>query len=98
MTDNGAMDNGTVRRRVVVDGRVKGVFFRDTCRREANRHGVAGWARNLEDGRVEVVAEGRPDAVEQLVTWCRIGPRQAMVTKVEVTDEQPEGLVSFRIR
>ena len=98
MAENGAMEHGIVRRRVVVDGRVQGVFFRDSCRREAVREGVAGWARNLEDGRVEVVAEGWPDAVDRLVSWCRSGPRQALVTGVEVTDEQPEGLTAFRTR
>lgn len=98
MAQTGAMDNGTVRRRVVVGGRVQGVFFRDSCQREAARGGIAGWARNLADGRVEVVAEGRPDAVDRLVAWCRIGPRHAVVTAVEVTAEQPEGLTGFRVR
>lgn len=88
----------TVRRRVLVDGRVQGVFFRQSCRREAEAAGVAGWACNLDDGRVEVVAEGAPAAVDRLVAWCRTGPRQAVVTSVRVVDERPEGIEGFRTR
>ena len=88
----------TVRRRVLVDGRVQGVFFRESCRREANRAGVAGWARNLDDGRVEIVLEGAAGAVEQVVAWCRRGPSSAVVTAVEVVEEPPEDLAGFRTR
>ncbi|MDP9388009.1 MAG: acylphosphatase [Actinomycetota bacterium] len=87
-----------VRRRVVVEGRVQGVFFRDSCRRQAAGEGVAGWARNLDDGRVEVVAEGPPDAVERLVAWCHAGPPRASVTRTEVAVEEPEGLRGFVVR
>lgn len=86
-----------VRRRAVVGGRVQGVFFRDTCRRVAREHGVAGSARNLPDGSVEVILEGEPAAVEAVLEWCRSGPSYADVESVEVTEEQPEGLEGFRI-
>jgi acylphosphatase len=89
---------GTVRRRLVVEGRVQGVFFRESCRREAERAGVAGWARNLDDGRVEVVLEGPATGVEQVAAWCRSGPRSAVVTAVQVVEEEPEGLTGFRSR
>ncbi|HVM01423.1 MAG TPA: acylphosphatase [Acidimicrobiales bacterium] len=92
------MDAPVIRRRVVVEGRVQGVFFRDTCRREASAAGVAGWARNLDDGRVEVVAEGPPEAVERLVSWCRRGPSRAVVTAVQVHDERAEGVRGFSVR
>ncbi|MGQ0521709.1 MAG: acylphosphatase [Actinomycetota bacterium] len=92
------MDDDTIRRRVVVEGRVQGVFFRDACRREATAAGLAGWARNRHDGSVEVVVEGRPAAVEQLVAWCRTGPPRAMVTAARVEDERPEGLRGFSVR
>ena len=85
-------------RRVVVRGRVQGVFYRASCQREAQRLGVTGWARNLDDGRVEVVAEGEPGAVEALVAWCRHGPPRALVTSVEVTEVRPEGLDRFSTR
>lgn len=87
-----------VRRRLLVSGRVQGVFFRDGARREARSAGVAGEARNLPDGRVEVVLEGEAGAVEDVVEWCRRGPPGAVVTDVAVADEPPEGLSGFSIR
>ena len=87
-----------VRYRVLVSGRVQGVFFRDTCQRVANEHGVAGWVRNLPDGRVEAVFEGPPDDVRRLVDWARLGPRRAVVDDIAVHPEPPEGLTTFRIR
>jgi acylphosphatase len=83
---------------VVVHGRVQGVFFRDTARRMAQSRRVGGWVRNAPDGSVEAVFEGHADAVEPMVSWCGQGPRGAAVERVEVTDEEPEGLTEFRIR
>ena len=82
---------------MVVHGQVQGVFFRDTCRREARSRGVAGWVRNNDDGTVEAVFEGEPDAVTTLVDWAHQGPSGAHVTSVQVTEEQPEGLNGFRV-
>lgn len=87
-----------IRRRVVVHGFVQGVFFRDTVRRHAVGAGVAGWVRNNGDGTVEAVFEGEPDAVERLVAFCHDGPRGARVDRVELADEQPEGLAGFLVR
>ena len=87
-----------VRRRVVVHGRVQGVFFRDTTRREADRRGVAGWVGNRPDGAVEAVFEGDPEAVEALVRFSREGPRGAEVRDVEEHEEEPEGLEGFAVR
>jgi acylphosphatase len=86
------------RKRVVVSGRVQGVFFRDTTRRRADAAGVAGWVRNTPDGSVEAVFEGDPEAVEQLVEFSRRGPSRAEVASVDVTEEEPEGLVGFEVR
>lgn len=86
-----------IRRRVVVHGKVQGVFFRDTVRREAFDAGVSGWARNAPDGTVEAVFEGEPDAVKRLVAFCHHGPRGARVDRVEVSSEPPERLTGFRI-
>ncbi len=83
---------------MIVRGLVQGVFFRDSTRRLAQRHGVAGWAANRWDGAVEAVFEGEPDAVERLVAFSREGPRGARVDSVEVTDEEPEGLLGFAVR
>lgn len=88
----------TVRRRVVVTGHVQGVFYRDTCRREAARRGVTGWVRNRDDGSVEAVFEGQEQAVADLVAWARQGPPSATVMAVEVHDERPEGLAAFSVR
>jgi acylphosphatase len=87
-----------MRRRVVVHGHVQGVFFRDTTRRLAERHGVAGWVRNNWDGAVEAVFEGDDEPVERLVAFMREGPRGARVDRVDVSDEQPEGLAGFDVR
>jgi acylphosphatase len=87
-----------VRRRVLLTGRVQGVWFSESCREVAGRLGVAGSVRNRADGAVEVIAEGPPQEVQALVAWCRQGPRAAEVTGVEVTEERPEGLVGFRVR
>jgi acylphosphatase len=86
-----------IRRRVIVHGRVQGVFFRDTTRRMARSRGLGGWVRNTPDGTVEAVFEGEGEAVEAMVRWSRDGPRGAVVERVEVTDEEPEGLEEFRI-
>ncbi|HEY5988598.1 MAG TPA: acylphosphatase [Streptosporangiaceae bacterium] len=87
-----------IRYRVVVSGRVQGVFFRDTCRRVALEHGVSGWVRNLPDGRVEAVFEGAAEDVHRLVDWARRGPGLAVVAGVAVQRERPEGLGTFLIR
>jgi acylphosphatase len=86
-----------IRRRVVVHGRVQGVFFRDSVRQRARALGVHGRARNRPDGTVEAVFEGPPDAVEALVRFSEAGPRGARVSRVEVADEAPEGLDGFEV-
>lgn len=86
------------RRRVVVQGHVQGVFFRETTRRRAASAAVAGWVRNLPDGRVEAVFEGERQAVERLVAFAQEGPRGARVDWVDVVAEEPEGLDGFEIR
>jgi acylphosphatase len=87
----------SIRRRVLVSGRVQGVFFRDSCRKVAREEGVGGRASNLPDGRVEVVIEGEPEAVERVIAWCRKGTRSAHVTSVDVTEEEPRGESSFSV-
>ena len=87
-----------VRYRVLISGRVQGVFFRDSCRRLARQHGVSGWVRNLPDGQVEAVFEGRAEDVDRLVEWVRRGPSRAVVAGVAVQAEPPEGLSTFLIR
>jgi acylphosphatase len=88
---------GTQRRHVWVAGVVQGVFFRSSTLEKARQLGVAGWVRNLSDGRVEAVFEGDPDSVEAAVAWCRSGPDRAVVESVEVAEEPPGGLRGFRV-
>jgi acylphosphatase len=79
------------RRHVWIAGRVQGVWFRETCRRQADTLGIAGWVRNRPDGRVEAVFEGSTTAVASMVAWCRSGPPRAEVTEVEIVDEPVAG-------
>jgi acylphosphatase len=82
---------------VTVHGHVQGVFFRDSVRRLAAQHGVAGWVRNTWDGTVDAVFEGEHEDVERLVDFCREGPRGARVERVDVEDEPVEGLSGFQV-
>jgi acylphosphatase len=83
--------------RVVVGGRVQGVFFRSTCATLARRRGLAGFVRNLPDGRVEAVFEGIDDDVDALVAWCGVGPDHGRVDRVEVTAEEVRGERDFQV-
>ena len=88
----------TERTRVIVGGRVQGVWFRESTRLFASEAGVAGWVRNMADGQVEAVFEGPAEKVGAAVAWCWRGPERAFVSSVQEFAEQPEGLVGFRIR
>jgi acylphosphatase len=85
------------RLRVVVHGFVQGVGFRFVVERAARSRGVSGWVRNRPDGAVEAVFEGERADVEALVDLCRRGPRGAVVDRVDVTSEVPEGSAGFRV-
>ncbi len=80
-----------------VRGRVQGVFYRASTRREALRLGISGWARNLPDGRVEVLACGEKEALEALLAWLREGPPQARVEGVEWEPLEAQDVEGFRI-
>lgn len=83
--------------RVVVRGRVQGVWFRDSCRRQAQTRGVAGWVRNRDDGRVEAVFAGSAADVDAMVAWMGEGPPMARVDGVEVHPAQRPPTDDFRI-
>jgi acylphosphatase len=87
-----------IRRRAVVHGSVQGVFFRDSAKREAEKRGVSGWITNKPDGTVEAVFEGDDDAVDSMLRFCREGPSRADVERVEMSEEEPEGLNGFEVR
>ena len=82
---------------VLLAGRVQGVFFRRSAAEAAARLGVSGWVKNLPDGRVELEAEGPPEAVETFLTFCRRGPERARVEEVLVVDRPARGDVGFQV-
>lgn len=87
-----------IRRRVLISGRVQGVWFRDSCCEQARERSVFGWVRNTPDDAVEAVFEGALADVEGLIEWSKRGPSQAVVDSVEVEIEEPEGLSAFSIK
>lgn len=88
----------TIRAHLIIEGRVQGVFFRDSTRREAIELGLCGWVENRFDGSVEVVAEGPKEKVETLIAWCHHGPSIARVTKVhEIREDYTGEFDSFRV-
>lgn len=86
-----------IRRRVVVHGRVQGVYFRSECAAEAWARGVAGWVINQPDGTVYAEFEGSPDAVEALIGWCHTGSARSSVAQVEVSPLDPTGETGFSV-
>lgn len=80
-----------VRAHVFIEGDVHDVHFRDNTHETARAHDIEGWVRNLEDGRVEAVFEGRKEDVDAMIDWCRNGPVKANVSKVEVEEGDPQG-------
>jgi acylphosphatase len=94
----GSGQSDVVARHVLVEGRVQGVFFRASTRREARRAGVRGWVRNRADGRVEAHLEGEPDAVEGVLAWIRDGgPPAGRVEEVQVEETEPIDAAEFTI-
>ena len=77
------MDKGT-RAHAIISGRVQGVFFRMETKQAAQRYGVFGWVRNLPDGTVEAVFEGKKENIEAVLGWCQHGPPHAKVSRVDI--------------
>jgi acylphosphatase len=82
---------GNIRVRLIIEGRVQGVWFRESTRRQAIGLGVFGWVRNVPDGTVEVLAEGPQEGVDRLVAWCHEGPSAARVDRVDKRSESWAG-------
>ncbi len=90
------MDN--IRAHLTIEGRVQGVWFRESTREEATRLGLCGWVKNRFDGSVELVAEGPREKVKELVGWCHHGPPTARVMRVREIEEDFTGeFNSFRV-
>ncbi len=86
------------RAHVFISGKVQGVFFRATTRKEAQKRGVNGWVKNLSDGRVEAVFEGEEDEIQEMIEFCHKGPERANVEDIEVEYEDAGGFEKFEIR
>ena len=84
--------------RLLISGRVQGVWFRASTREVATNLGLRGWVRNLPDGRVEVTAEGPDSQVEELIGWCHEGPPGSRVGHVDVFEEEPTEAPAFEVR
>jgi len=88
----------TIRAHLIIEGRVQGVWFRDSTRNEATRLNLTGWVKNRFDGSVELVAEGSQEEVKKLIEWCHHGPPGARVTMVhEIKEDYTGNFDSFRI-
>lgn len=93
------MQAEAIARRVVVHGRVQGVFFRASTREKARVHGLVGWVRNRPDGAVEAWLEGPAEHVTALLAWIEDGgPRHAVVERVEHEEVPPAGHAGFAVR
>jgi acylphosphatase len=85
--------------RVVVQGRVQGVYYRASARDRARQLGLSGWVRNCPDGSVEIIAEGEKAPLGQLISWCRQGPPAAVVTQVTTDWQAATGeFVGFSVK
>ncbi len=82
------MSESVITKRLVIHGRVQGVYFRDSMRQQARQLGVTGWVRNRSDGTVEAIVQGGPDAVEKMIEWSHRGPDKAKVTDVQIEEAQ----------
>ena len=80
-----------VRARVLVTGKVQGVFYRQTARDKALKFGLTGWVRNLPNGNVEIVLEGSEEKIKEMVEWCKIGPFNAVVNDVKIEIKEHKG-------
>ena len=83
--------------RIVIHGKVQGVFYRQYCVAEALRLRIIGYVKNLPDGTVEIIAQGDNNALQQLCEWCKIGSPRSKVDRIETFDLQLEKLDGFRI-
>jgi len=82
------MSDALITKRLIISGRVQGVYFRDSMRQQARQLGVTGWVRNRSDGTVEAMVHGKPDAVERIIEWAHHGPDTARVTDVYIEAAQ----------
>jgi acylphosphatase len=100
MMDTRKVSQGRMMRaRIVISGRVQGVYFRASARNVACTQQLSGWVQNRIDGAVEALVEGEEEAVQAFIAWCHDGPPGAHVTDVQTVMDQPTGeFQGFRVR
>lgn len=91
-------DSEKGRAHLFISGRVQGVTYRASTKRQAKMRGLNGWVKNLSDGRVEAVFEGSKEKIKEMITWCQDGPSRARVEDLEVTWEKTKGIRGFEVR
>ena len=82
---------------LLIKGKVQGVYYRAAAKEEAERLGITGWVKYISEGRVEVMASGTDEQLQQFITWCRRGPDKAYVTDVIVTPLSDEVFDEFSV-
>jgi acylphosphatase len=82
---------------LIIEGKVQGVYFRATAKDVADEIGVTGWVKNTEEGNVEIAATGNNEQLQKFVEWCRVGPRRAIVTNVQLKNIDEENFKSFEV-
>jgi len=83
--------------RLYIDGTVQGIFFRQFVKDNAERFNIRGFVRNLEDGKVEVFAEGEAENVDNLIELCKKGPKHSQIRKVDVKEEKLQDFKEFKV-
>ena len=92
------MSSNIIQKHIFVSGRVQGVGFRAFLRRQAAGLNIKGWAKNLRDGRVEVVIQGKKEKIKQMISFIKEGPSFAKVNDIEIKDENLSEFEKFEIR
>ena len=82
---------------LIIKGKVQGVFYKTSAKKEADSLHVTGWVKNTRNGDVEAMASGNVDAIERFIAWCKQGPPRAMVTDVAVTKQAEQAFGGFAI-
>ncbi len=83
---------------ILIKGKVQGVFYRATAKKEADKMGITGWVRNTSEGNVEIMASGNEAQLELFKEWCKKGPQRAIVGELLVTDTEEISFQQFEIR
>lgn len=83
--------------RMYITGTVQGIFFRAFVKENAEKYNVKGFVRNLEDGRIEIFAEGNGKDVDKMIDLCKKGPKHAIIRDIEIKTEKFQDIKNFKI-